>query len=324
MTKIAFSTDMLPPDLDPARKARHWADAISSAGQFDVDCPRPDRFSARIEMQALGNVQVSSAFATSIRLTRTKRHTQAESRNDVLLLISNGTRPLGGRQGGAEVVLRRGDAMIVDNSQPHCTYALTGGHALALTLPKSPGLEVAFGDPRDMTIDRSSEALRLLRGYLRLLISGNVPGDQGLAAAAAEHVTELSALAVAARRSVRFPAEAMGVAAARASLIIEAIVRNAGNPALDADMVGRMVGLSGRSVQHILQQAATTFTGELRQARLAVATRMLTAGAFDHLSIMDIALASGFVDVSTFYRSFRKAGGPSPSEIRSRRGEGHR
>lgn len=71
-----------------------------------------------------------------------------------------------------------------------------------------------------------------------------------------------------------------------------------------------------RSVQQLLAEGGTSPAAEIRQARLAYACGALARGA----SVTAAAAASGFADVGTFSRAFRRTYGESPGTWARRAG----
>lgn len=317
MQRIAFSTDMLPGQLTSEQKARQWADMLADQGNQDADCPSSAGFRARIDLMRLGNTIVSRSYASSIRLTRLQRHAAIDGKDDILLLICDGAKPLGAKQRGKEVIARRGDTMVINQSLPNSTYALDGGHALGLLIPRiSLGAAIpAAEDLAGHIIDRRTDALRLLRGYLRVLLSGEGPSSPEVGLAAEAHLAALATLALGARSDGGSP-NSPDVTPVRAALLIDAISRRACEPDLSPDSFGKPMRLSGRSVQHILHAAGTTFSGEVREARLRLAESMLGNADMQAMSIIDVSLSCGFSDVSTFYRAFHARFGTTPTDMR--------
>ena len=73
-------------------------------------------------------------------------------------------------------------------------------------------------------------------------------------------------------------------------------------------------GLSPRSLQFAFERAGTSYSDFLLNQRLDKALALLTSNP--QMRIIDIALASGFADVSYFNRRFRIRFGETPSGIR--------
>jgi AraC-like DNA-binding protein len=270
----------------------------------------------------LRDVTVSSASATSILLTRSKRHVGSDGKSDIQLLLCDGARPIAGGQFGREHVLREGDALVMDFAAPHVSGAPAGAKALAVHVQRAALERIGgFGNAvGGSLVDHRVEAMQLLRGYVRLMLSGSRPITDAVAAASSRHIIELVALALGSAQPEREETGSLdAVAAARVALLINEITVRFAEPALDAAAVGKSLGLSERSVQYLLQRAGTTFSDELREARLVRADAMLGSTAHLARSIAAIAFECGFTDLSTFYRAFRARFGMTPGDRRGAR-----
>lgn len=202
--------------------------------------------------------------------------------------------------------------MIVSSASPNQTFAMNGGDALSIVLPtarvipRDPDQERVAG----RVILRGSGPLKLAVDYARLLIAKPPQPAPGLRQAIATHLAHLIGLAI----NGSTDGERRVSDDVRVSLILGLIDRLCAEVDLDADRVGEHLNLSGRSIQHLLQQSWTTFSDELRDARLRRSEALLRASL--STSVTDIAHASGFADLSTFYRAFRNRYGMRPKDFR--------
>lgn len=82
---------------------------------------------------------------------------------------------------------------------------------------------------------------------------------------------------------------------------------------------GEIIKRSGKSREHISrlfkEATGTTIGVYLNELRIEHAAAMLTT---TYLDIIDIALESGFENLSTFYHLFKKTKGISPKQYRKR------
>lgn len=106
-----------------------------------------------------------------------------------------------------------------------------------------------------------------------------------------------------------------GIRAARLELIKKDILDRSRDPSLSVNSVARRHGVTPRYVQQLFEREGTTFTEFLRDSRLALAYQRLEEGAAE-MSIAQIALESGFTDLSNFNRVFRRRYGLTPSDVR--------
>jgi AraC-like DNA-binding protein len=139
------------------------------------------------------------------------------------------------------------------------------------------------------------------------------------AAAASQHLIDFTGYWLGVGDRVR---EQNGDAAAvhgRLFLIRQLIGQTAGDPRLDLQSVASKLGMAPRTVQHVLAAAGESFSQLLTSTRLRRAYTLLLDPGFDDVPIGDIAFRSGFVDVTSFYRSFRAAFDTTPGILRETR-----
>lgn len=165
-------------------------------------------------------------------------------------------------------------------------------------------------------LDPASDALRLLLQYLRLQMTLDASANPGVCLLAAKHMADLLVLALGGRNAEHDPADSSAVAHARLLAVRDLLNRLAHDPMLSADSIGAQLGLSGRSVQLVMQRSGTTFSDELTTARIRQAMLLLQSGRNSDRRIVDIALDVGFGDLSTFYRAFKRHFGCTPRDVR--------
>ena len=73
------------------------------------------------------------------------------------------------------------------------------------------------------------------------------------------------------------------------------------------------MGVSGRTLQRELQQAGTSYQHECSQAQSELACSYLKNPA---AGLQDVALLSGYTEVSSFTRAFKKWTGLTPGQYR--------
>src|SRR5262245_41398274 len=86
---------------------------------------------------------------------------------------------------------------------------------------------------------------------------------------------------------------------------------SAGVPGLDD--VGRVLGMSPRTLQRRLREEGTTFSAVLTQLRHDLALPLLGDG---RLAVVEVAFLLGYEDPSAFHRAFRRWSGLSPRAFR--------
>lgn len=97
--------------------------------------------------------------------------------------------------------------------------------------------------------------------------------------------------------------------------ILAEVDNNACDPLFTLEALSENLGVSTRYLQKVFASHGSTFSGYLRDRRLHhAACRLQEVGK--ETSVENIALASGFRDLSTFYRSFRRKYGVKPGDLR--------
>ena len=89
------------------------------------------------------------------------------------------------------------------------------------------------------------------------------------------------------------------------------------NPAFSVTDIARKLRLSPRYVQDLLHETGTSLSARILEFRLQKAHAMLVDRRNLNLRVSEIALTSGFSDISYFNQCFRRRYGETPSDIRA-------
>ena len=172
-------------------------------------------------------------------------------------------------------------------------------------------------------IPRSTEALRLLRSYLRLLPEELALHSPPLRETAISHIYDLIALGLALDPSPGDQEQELSaIAAARLDLALDHIAKSFEDPNLTIAAVARRQNISARYLQRLIESTGTTFTTRVNELRLQRALALLTKPGGQDRRILDLALEAGFSDLSHFNRLFRARFGDTPSGVRRTLKEG--
>ncbi|MDR2875030.1 MAG: helix-turn-helix transcriptional regulator [Methylobacillus sp.] len=213
-----------------------------------------------------------------------------------------------------------GTAVLLSCADPFdCESRDTVGHTVArlqrsLLMPLLPDAEAALMRP----VPPNSEALQLLKSYcdgLRAL-SGAESTEPEFKRVAGTHIADLVALAVGTTRDAAQLASERGLRAARLNALKEWVLTHLTSPDLSLSTAAAAAGLGPRSVQLLFEAEGGTFTGYVARERLALAHRRLSMPTLARIAVSEIAFSCGFGDLSHFTRSFRKAYGESPTDVR--------
>lgn len=312
---IHFSTYSLP---ERERVAAYQDCLGRGLLNVEIEIPDNERFYAEAAFYSLPGLSVVSAAASAMRGIRTKSLIAEQSEEQVVFTVST--------QGEMhltwfdnEMCATAGEAALMPSYEcasvglPHGGTVIMYGIAVDVLKPLVPSVGACLFK----RIPHTGEALRLLVNYTKLLLGSEPALAAELRQATAAHMRELIALALGPCRDTIATAEKGGLRAARLHKIKTDVTNNAASPELSVGSVARRHGLSPRSIQLMFEAEGTTFSQFVLERRLTLAHQALVRWRGQRRSITDIALASGFSDVSYFNRVFRRRFGSSPTEVRT-------
>jgi AraC-like DNA-binding protein len=218
---------------------------------------------------------------------------------------------------GREVRLAPGDATTM-------LMSVTGGigwreSSILFDMLISPAEWEARGArPEDRLMRRlwgKSETMQLLRGYIRSLARIGLAASVDNHELIRKHLVDLAVLATIARCPIG-ESGVSAVVATRRIAALDYIASHFSDPELSLAKVARSLRISPRYLQRLLATAGISFASHVIELRLKQAFMLLTAQRESNVRISDIALQSGFSDVSYFNRLFRSRFGDTPSGVR--------
>jgi transcriptional regulator GlxA family with amidase domain len=172
-----------------------------------------------------------------------------------------------------------------------------------------PALAYGNGNPTD------KEVRQLLTAYVQMLSQGWALSTPVLSRAAEKHVIDLVALAAEPERMV-FQGRRRGHGAARLTAIKATIRAYARDHRLSVSMIAELHRVTARYVHKLFERDGATFSAFVLGERLGLAREMLKDPKFAAHTVASIALDCGFNDPSYFNRTFRRAFGSTPTDIR--------
>lgn len=269
----------------------------------------------RVEIAAL---DLSGAFVGLGRYSpiigrRTRAHA-ADGRDDYLLTIHNADYEIS-VEGGPPIKQAAGDMMLVSEA---CAsqFTLPGVEVDVVSLRRSelarlvPGID----DAACHCVPADAPGVSLLRDYARLL--RDHAGEATRVGSAAAQLHELAALALghSVRRETGWTRRSLRTA--RLALVRKEIEARLCDVDLDIATIARRQGISPRYVQQLFRDEGLTFSEFVRDRRLDLAYRLLSARSVD-VRISSVAFEVGFGDLSHFNREFRRRFGMTPSDVRA-------
>jgi AraC-like DNA-binding protein len=130
-------------------------------------------------------------------------------------------------------------------------------------------------------------------------------------------LVDLVALALGGEANTR-KLEAQGeVRAARIAAILRTILQQSADHSLNARTIAAQMGITPRYVHLLLEETGRSFTQHVLERRLERVAALLRDPRRNGSRIADIALESGFTDLSQFNRAFRRRFGDTPSGFRA-------
>jgi AraC-like DNA-binding protein len=311
-----FSTESLP---EPSRIGMFREVFARNILGIEVEPLGERPFRTDMTVKQLPGLNIVWARSSAVRASRT-RALLADGKDGFAFQWS--ASPGFGERRGRELMLGQNDGILIACSEPG-VLALPRAHSVvSLTFPREAigPLVRDVADCAGRPVPAASPALRLLAGYVEVLRRETAAAPAELQRLAVAHVYDLVALALGAARGAADIDNRDGVRAAHLAAVKDDIVENA-HTDISIEAVAARHRLSPRHVQRLFEEAGTTFTEFVRDARLERARAMLASPRFRDKRISDIAFDAGFRDLSHFNRWFRARFGASPSDLRHRAGD---
>ncbi|MBO2455247.1 AraC family transcriptional regulator [Actinomadura barringtoniae] len=300
-------------DVSAADRAEFWREHIADyQTRLAHVYERTDDFRGETVRQRTASFQLVEFASEPITYARTARQISADGDEDYrfLMPVQGGARI---RQGGEDVLLSRGAGGLLAFGVPFEAAQTTSTKAYILTIPASEvngplnrsaplslGVDLTTGlgrvlaqmtlglaDERDRLTAMQFDAIcvRLAELLCMLAVGDDRPTASG-------HLAEVEMMV---RRYVR---------------------GHAADLELTGATVARELGWSLRQVQLALQQAGTTPRELIKEERLRLVRVRLNDPRFVHMTISELAHASGFTSASVLSTAFRQRYGVSPRELR--------
>jgi len=158
--------------------------------------------------------------------------------------------------------------------------------------------------------------MQMLRRYIRCLERSGPRAFGNDPTIVRGHIIDLTVLAATPHQSVG-ESNLSAVAAAHLRAIFDHIASHFSDPELSLSKVAQSLQISTRYVQRLLKTSGTAFTAHVTELRLKHAFMLLTAQDLSDVRICDVALQTGFSDISHFNRLFRSRFGDTPKGVRA-------
>jgi AraC-like DNA-binding protein len=320
LDKAVFSSDMLPPGLSDRQRFLAWRELHNQYfGRTDL-VPSERSFEARMTFAQANEVVLGRGEATLQESEHGGSRSEAIDEGRIGLIINTTAQAFRMRQRGRDELLQAGGTMLVSGVDAVRLSARSGLVSwVMMALPRDAILRAA---PRSedlvcVPLRVGSEALRMIAGYAGLILEEGPVSNPLLDAHVSQTLIDLVGLAAGAEKDGALLAKERGLRAARLEAVAQAIARGYGDPQFSITVVARRLRLSERYVQELLQSTGSGFSERVLELRLRHSVTLLARPDGANRKISDIALASGFSDLSYFHRCFRRRFGVTPAGART-------
>ena len=302
-------------DFGARHDMRPWREAVARSVlglDFKVLDDRP--FHAEMTATDLGGPMLSRTRITPALTLRDRELADRNTETFTFAMAEERTLEVGQR--GRSLSLRRGQAALLASDEIGQIASPRGGVYTAVLLPKACLIDkVGDVDRKIMQLQpATSGRMRLVISYAQLCAQTARFADTQALSLMGEHLVNLIALALENEQDDEAFRGHSSVVTSRLQLVRDVLEKVIDDPDLSLNRLALHCGLSPRSLQFAFERAGTSYSDFLLNQRLDKALALLTSNP--QMRIIDIALASGFADVSYFNRRFRIRFGETPSGIR--------
>lgn len=322
MVKVVASVRWSTADIAPGRRFETWRE-ICWSGFYpmavETDRETQGDYDAAFQSHRFGPYDIVDVRARKYRVTRRSQDGGAGGL-DTYHLIRLGAGHVQADFGGRPAELVPGSIALFDPNVPFNSIYHTDWHQRGVRIPRAmldPLLAPRHRRNGVMLVPPPSGAARLLSATMQGLTAelGEVAPDA--AEAMVRTLCHLFSLSVGPAKGTE-PEGAEAVHRARLGQVRRLIEARLDDPALGPAEIARRLGISYRQLYLLFEPTGTTFAQHLAARRIARARAALEDPAQSHRTVADIAFASGFADLSTFHRTFRRLAGATPGDLRAR------
>lgn len=309
---MQISTDMIAGE----KRLAMWREIHGRVVQADIDQRTDDSLHADVTFNLLPNVAIASG-------SRSPAHDRAAHEllryaGDIvtvsILRSGEASATQFGREPAQESI---GSAGMRPGVDPSVGTPTTDESFITLAMSRAAIAELApdYAAAFDQPIPADDPALRLLIKYLDTVMAAGELSHPEVARSVSAHILDLVALVLGARGD-HAEAALGGAKAARLKALKADVMSMLGSSELSSELIAGRHGISSRYVRKLFEQEGTSFTSFVLGERLSRVRRMLRDSRYAHLTIAQIAQASGFNDISYFNRVFRRHFGATPTDVR--------
>jgi len=308
---MRLSTDEVPP----RERAPVWREWVwRHFGGLDSDLYGDSEFDGHLVASHAGDVILTRLEANRHRVLRTPQMARG-SEAAYLKIVAPWQGSAEVAQRGREAAVRAGGWTLYDTTADYTVANPERSDHLIVMLPKqqlaAPGLPL--GDLVARRVGGGSGISRVALETMRNTYLELPHMSEAAARGAGELIIQLvrlSLMELAGQETPRTQREALK------DRIRQHVAQHLRDPSLSIEGIAQALRCSKRHLHNAFAGDDDTLTGYILQQRLACSIRELLDPANAQRPITDIALASGFSNLSHFSRVFRAHTGGSPSDFR--------
>jgi AraC-like DNA-binding protein len=301
-----------------ARNPDEWADVIREAFAVPLVISRavPDFRASLVRLQLAPGVSITEVITDGVRQTRTPRLVRSRPSDDVFFTVHlEGEGII--RQDDRAALTRAGEGVFYDASQPYDLDYAEKSRKIVVQIARRE----LYGNGRDamptaLPMAAATPSLRVLRATVTELVGIANELDPVDAESMGLVVIDLLAAAVASSRAGHVVSPTI-----RAALLRElkaTVAAELGEANLSPAYLAARHHVSLRYLQALFAEDGSSPAAYIREQRLSTAYRQLGSAQYAHLPIAAIAYQTGFADLSTFTRAFRRRFDQTPTDRRER------
>jgi AraC-like DNA-binding protein len=306
-------------DYQAAEQFGFWREVLCEAFiALNSTCDYSDGFRARVVANRVDGINVCRLITDEHNILRTHREISRMPR-DCFFVNMQIDGDVHVRHQGKEVQISPNEFYVVDAAEPYeLAYRRPGGNVqtFSFRIPK-PHLAPLLSDTGDamgVRVSRDTAVGALAVDFLKNIAMQSDAIPPGAQPAMARMAADLIALSLNPHQD-HSAALSQSKRKARLGSILAYIDQNCARE-LSVDLVCRRFGISRRSLHRLFEEEGLSFAREITVRRLNKSAEAMRA--YPDASIATIAFASGFGDLSSFNRQFRKKFGLVPREYRGK------
>ncbi|MFI6700103.1 helix-turn-helix domain-containing protein [Streptomyces sp. NPDC050509] len=290
-----------------------WSEHVTSCqGLMDYRYPPTDDFHAGTIRQRTDTYQLVTFWSDTIRYARTAGQVRRDPDEDYRFLL-----PVAGelvlRQEDQEVRLTPKAGCLVTFAAPFELLQDASMRALIMSIPaREVNGRLNRSSPLVAGLDLASGLGRVVGDMLTGLHEERDTLTGGRFDAVSDRLVELLCMLAAGDNRPTAPGHLTEVEA----VVRQYIREHAADPDMTGATIAQALGWSLRQVQLALHHAGTTPRDLIREERLRLVRDRLRAPVYRHLTITELAYASGFSSASALSTAFRRRFGVCPREMR--------